>query len=81
MTEKSAPEAAVRELSEETGYGGTLIQVGTLYANGYSSERRHVFVCQDAERHNDPHPDQGENLELVLAPLFLTSASFFAKEI
>jgi ADP-ribose pyrophosphatase len=63
--DESPSHAAARELKEETGYRGTLREVGKLFTNGYSTEVRHVFVCTDARQDGEPHPDEGEDLEVV----------------
>jgi ADP-ribose pyrophosphatase len=62
-------EAAVRELAEETGFSGSMEQVGVLHANAYATERRHVFVCTDARRTEEPHPDPGEDIEVITVSL------------
>ena len=67
--DESPPDAASRELAEETGYRGSLRPVARLFSNGYSTEVRHVFVCTDAVQVGAPTPDPGEHLEVLEVPV------------
>ncbi|HEY3592467.1 MAG TPA: NUDIX hydrolase [Polyangiaceae bacterium] len=61
--------AALRELREETGYGGgTLISLGSTHPNPVlQNNRHHMFLLRDAERLGEPELDEGEHLEVVMA--------------
>jgi ADP-ribose pyrophosphatase len=61
------PEAARRELLEETGYAGKLEYAGAMVDCAYSTRIRHTFVAQDCLKVQEPTPDDGESpvLELV----------------
>ncbi len=61
--------AAVRELAEETGYEGTLTQVGRTTPNAYSTEVRHIFVARHCRRRQAQETDPDEDIEVVLVPL------------
>jgi ADP-ribose pyrophosphatase len=62
-------EAARRELLEETGYAGELLELGTIVDCAYSTRRRHTFVATGCERVQAPTPHDGEFPEVVLMPL------------
>lgn len=61
--------AANRELAEETGYRGTLQEVGCTTPHAYSSEVRHVFVARDCRRTGDSDPQGDEDIQVVLVTL------------
>jgi len=62
--------AASRELLEETGYAGQMHCVGTLLTSPSRNRNlAHVFVVLDAERVNEPSPDETEQIEVMLTPL------------
>jgi ADP-ribose pyrophosphatase len=61
--------AACRELLEETGYAGVVEQVGVMVDCAYSTRLRHVFAARDVERVAEPHPEAGEEPEVVLVSL------------
>ncbi len=58
--------AAARELAEETGYEGTLRQVGRTTPNAYSTEVRHIFVATDCERRKETDTEDDEDIDVVL---------------
>lgn len=68
---EDAAVAAARELREETGYRARrVIPLGNLAPNPAIMETRsYSFVALDCERVADIHPDDGEDLEVVLRPL------------
>ena len=61
-------EAALRELREETGYGGgRLTRLGATRPNPALQDNwHHMFLLVGAERLGDPHFDSGEHCEVVL---------------
>jgi len=62
------PDAAVRELREETGYGGgTLVPLGTTRANpAIQSNWYHMFLAKDVRLVGSTEFDPGEHCELVV---------------
>ncbi len=58
--------AAARELAEETGYEGSLTQVGRTTPNAYSTEVRHIFVARDCRRPRTQQTEADEDIEVVL---------------
>ena len=59
-------QAAKRELLEETGYQGDLIEVQTVYPDSYSTIIRHVFICKNAKKVQEPNLDESEFIETEL---------------
>ena len=61
-------EAALRELREETGYGGgRLARLGATRPNPALQDNwHHMFLLAGAERLGDPRFDHGEDCEVVL---------------
>ncbi|MDO5478608.1 MAG: NUDIX hydrolase [Clostridia bacterium] len=64
-------EAALRELSEETGYSAeTLIDFGKIYPSpGYLSEIVYIFFAKNVKKTGDAHTDEDEYLSLVKMPV------------
>ena len=62
-------DAAGRELLEETGYEGELVEAGTMFDCAYSTRVRHVFVAQGCRQVAEPSPGDGEAPEVELMPL------------
>lgn len=60
----SPADAAVRELREETGHRGAVVEIGGFFlAPGYSDEYQHIFAATDLTE--DPlDPDEDEDLVL-----------------
>ena len=63
--------AALRELSEETGYVSNQWEpLGSLYANpALNTNSVHMFLARDVILTNGLPPDQGEELEIGAFPL------------
>ena len=63
-------EAAVRELSEETGLSAeNILKVGTFYPSpGYCSEKLHLYLATFLSE-GEKHPDEGELLNCLKMPL------------
>jgi 8-oxo-dGTP pyrophosphatase MutT (NUDIX family) len=60
--------AAMRELREETGYGGgVLLSLGSTYPNPVLQDNRHhMYLVRDARRLGEPELDEGEHCEVVI---------------
>lgn len=60
--------SAVRELREETGYGGgTLVPLGVTHPNPVLQDNRHhMFLVRGVERMGEPEFDSEEHCEVVL---------------
>ena len=58
--------AAARELAEETGYQGSLRELGRTTPNAYSTEVRHIFVATDCRRATETVTEDDEDIEVVL---------------
>ena len=63
-------EAAIRELSEETGLSAkTVTELGTVYPTpGYCQEKLHLYMATELTVGED-HPDDGEFLSVEKIPL------------
>jgi ADP-ribose pyrophosphatase len=61
--------AASRELLEETGYAGDLVEAGTMFDCAYSTRVRHVFVARGCQKVAEPRPEDGEAPEVELMAL------------
>lgn len=68
---ESPLEAAARELREETGYTSErIVPLGSIAPNPAIMDNRvHNFLALDAVAAGAVHPDDGEDLEVVLRPL------------
>lgn len=64
----SPRDAALRELEEETGYGGgNIVDLGDLHPQpALLSNRAWYFVAKDVEYRTPPQLDRGEDIEVVL---------------
>lgn len=62
--------AGVRELREETGYGGgEVTPIGWVWANpAIQTNRTFLYVIDGARRIGEPDPDPTEDIEVVLVP-------------
>ncbi len=62
-------ESGLRELEEETGLRpGTIRSMGYSYSSpGILGERIHLFFATDLQQ-GDPHPDDGEFVEVIRVP-------------
>ena len=62
--------AAIRELREETGYGGgTLVSLGSTLPNpAMQNNWHHMFLARGVRRLGEPEFDVGEYCELVVMP-------------
>jgi len=69
-TGQAPVEAARSELLEETGYAGTLHEVGTLFKDAYAANTKHVFAATDCERVSEPE------LPAFTEPVLLSLAEF-----
>jgi len=63
---ESPLQAAQRELLEETGFSGEINFVQTVYPDSYSTIKRHVYVCQNAQKLKEPNLDDSEFLKVEL---------------
>ena len=63
---ESPADAAARELAEETGYEGSLREVGRTTPNAYSTEVRHVFAATGCRRAREPQTEGDEEIEVGL---------------
>ena len=70
-TDASPLEGALRELREETGYGGGEAEyLGSMAANpALQTNRLHVAVMTGAIRVSDPHLEPGEELSVEYLPV------------
>lgn len=64
--DEAPKDAAARELAEETGYEGSLREIGCVTPNAYSTEVRHVFVATGCRRVHEPDTESDEDIEIVL---------------
>ncbi|MBT3981515.1 MAG: NUDIX hydrolase [Bacteriovoracaceae bacterium] len=63
---ESAPEAAKRELLEETGYfPGELIQLSNVLECAYSTIDRYAFIAKNCQKIGEPSPDEHEFIEVI----------------
>jgi ADP-ribose pyrophosphatase len=64
-------QAAMRELSEETGYQSSgWRHLGTIFPNpAIQTNRAITFLAQSARRLSEPHPDEDECIEVFERPL------------
>ena len=64
-------EAALRELSEETGYEAcSLMEFGKMYPSpGYLGEFVHIFFAPNVVKNGEAHTDEDEYLSLVKMPV------------
>jgi ADP-ribose pyrophosphatase len=63
-------EAARRELVEETGYEGTLVEVGTMLHDAYSTWLKHAFLASDCRKVAEPGEDEFTEPVLLSLPEF-----------
>jgi 8-oxo-dGTP pyrophosphatase MutT (NUDIX family) len=63
--------AAARELLEETGYRGESLQPLLVVSSNPAilSNRTHSFLTRGAVAVTEPHPDEHEDVEVVVEPL------------
>jgi ADP-ribose pyrophosphatase len=63
--------AAVRELSEETGYVPSKVSsLGYVHPNpAIQGNRSYTFLAEDCRLTVEPHPDSFEKIEVMLCPL------------
>jgi 8-oxo-dGTP pyrophosphatase MutT (NUDIX family) len=64
--------AAYRELLEETGYQAKdWLKIGVVNPNpAIFNNRCYTFMARNVKKVRDPMPDQAEDIEVVLIPLF-----------
>lgn len=59
---------ATRELEEETGLSGNIMEFGLLYPTpGYTNEPLYIFLATDLKK-KDAHLDEGEFLDVIRMP-------------
>ncbi|MDF5706882.1 MAG: NUDIX hydrolase [Nostoc sp. S4] len=70
-TEESAEVAAIRELTEETGYiSQELIKIGTLYDKpSKDTNQIHLFLAENVIKVREQQLDITEEIEIVLIPV------------
>lgn len=66
---ESMEAAMARELLEETGYTGELLQIGEHIESAYDTRRTQDFVATNCRKVAEPNPDDNEFLEVVLMDL------------
>lgn len=67
---ESVEEAAVRELAEETGYTGEVIETGpTVYSSPGLTDESVCWVRLRLTGKGSPRPDEGEEIEVLEVPL------------
>lgn len=68
---ESPREAAVREMQEETGYGGGRVrELGWVWPNpAIQTNKVFTFVAEGVERLAEPQPEAGECIEVLTVPL------------
>ncbi|MFI5648344.1 NUDIX hydrolase [Kitasatospora sp. NPDC051705] len=66
---EQAAAAIARELLEETGYQGTILEVGSYWLDAYSTARRTAFLATDCVRVAEPQPERTEHIDVVTIPL------------
>src|SRR3954451_23607809 len=66
----ASPDAARRELAEETGlHGGDWVEVATFFTSpGYTDEKMHLFLATGLE-HGEAQPEGSEEIEFVRIPV------------
>jgi 8-oxo-dGTP pyrophosphatase MutT (NUDIX family) len=67
---ETPPEAAARELREETGYtGDPPVRLGTVEPNpAILANRCHTYLVTGCRKVGEPQPDAGEDLEVAVLP-------------
>ena len=70
-TDADPAAGGARELLEETGYGGTPMELlGAVTSNpAILTNRTYSYLTTDARPLSPPNPDENEHLELVLRPV------------
>lgn len=63
---ESAKEAIERELLEETGYSGKMIDLGKSFDSAYNTRIRHSFVAMDCQKTAEPQNDAKEPIKVIL---------------
>ncbi|WP_031064698.1 NUDIX hydrolase [Streptomyces sp. NRRL WC-3742] len=66
---EQAAAAIARELLEETGYQGTITEIGSYWHDAYSTVRRFAFLATDCVRVTEPTPERTEFIDVVTLPL------------
>ena len=62
-------DAAIRELSEETGYKGEMEYVGKCHRGVYYDEIGHVFVAKNCIKVSNTNLEDSEFIEVIKKPL------------
>lgn len=66
---EEAPDAAARELLEETGYRGRIRPAGPYWLDAHSDARRFAFVATGCVRVAEPTPERTEFIDVVTLDL------------
>lgn len=66
--DENPSEAMLRELQEETGYGGLVEFINTTFVSAYTTQKRHSFIIHDCVKVSEPKTDEDEFIETIVLP-------------